>query len=121
MTSGKVHGPMPVQFAIETSRLAEGTPVVAVAGEIDLFTAPEFKQAVTAAIDDARDNVVVDLSETTFMDSSSLGVLIAAHRHAVARGGELIVVCGNEAILKTLEITGLDGVFTLQPSLDAAA
>ena len=58
-------------------------------------------------------DVIVDLSETTFIDSSSLGVLIGAHRRLKLRGGSLVVVCDNEAIVKTFRITGLDGVFTL--------
>ena len=59
------------------------------------------------------DRVVVDLTETTFIDSSSLGVLIGAHRRLKARGGRLMVACDDEAILKTFRITGLDSVFTL--------
>jgi anti-sigma B factor antagonist len=111
---------MPVEFAIHMRKLADGTPVVGIAGEIDLFTAPEFKQAVNAGINGGGHGVVVDLSETTFIDSSSLGVLIGAHRRAQARGGSLVVVCDNDAIVKTFHITGLDGVFTLLPTLEAA-
>jgi anti-sigma B factor antagonist len=88
-----------------------------VTGEIDLFTAPEFKQRVSAPIDAGSSNVIVDLTATTFIDSSSLGVLIGAHRRLKLRGGALVVVCDNEAIVKTFKITGLDGVFTLVPTL----
>ena len=66
------------------------------------------------------ERVVVDLTETTFIDSSSLGVLIGAHRRLKARGGRLLVACDNEAIVKTFRITGLDGVFTVVPSVDEA-
>jgi anti-sigma B factor antagonist len=93
---------------------------VSVAGEIDLFTAPEFKQRMSAPIDEGRSNLIVDLSRTTFIDSSSLGVLIGAHRRLKLRGGSLTVVCDDEAISKTFKITGLDGVFTLAPSVEAA-
>ena len=64
--------------------------------------------------------MIVDLTETTFIDSSSLGVLIGAHRRLKARGGRLIVACDTEAIVKTFRITGLDGVFRLADSLEAA-
>ncbi len=64
--------------------------------------------------------MVVDLSATTFIDSSSLGVLIGAHRRLKLRGGSLVIVCDNDAITKTFRITGLDGVFTLVASLDDA-
>src|SRR3954465_12020086 len=111
---------MAMVFAIEDRVVDDGTHMVAVAGEIDLFTAPEFKQRVSAPIDAGRSRVVVDLSETTFIDSSSLGVLIGAHRRLKREGGSLTVVCDNDAIVKTFRITGLDGVFTLVPTLDDA-
>jgi len=111
---------MAIGFEIEDRRIDDDTHVVAVSGEIDLFTAPEFKQRMSEPIDAGRSNLVVDLSATTFIDSSSLGVLIGAHRRLKLRGGSLVVVCDNEAIAKTFQITGLDGVFTLAPSIEAA-
>ena len=111
---------MAMDFAIKDRQVDGDTHVVAVTGEIDLFTAPEFKQRVSAPIDAGRSNVIVDLTDTTFIDSSSLGVLIGAHRRLKLRGGTLVVVCDNEAIVRTFRITGLDGVFMLVPSLDDA-
>ena len=111
---------MAIEFAITDRQIDGDSHVVAITGEIDLFTAPEFKERVSAPIDAGRTNVIIDLSETTFIDSSSLGVLIGAHRRLKVRGGALVVVCDNEAIVKTFRITGLDGVFTLVPSLDDA-
>jgi anti-sigma B factor antagonist len=111
---------MAIEFAIEDRRIDAATHVVAVAGEVDLFTAPEFKQRVMAPIAAGTEHIVVDLTGTTFIDSSSLGVLIGAHRRLKARGGRLVVACDNEAIVKTFRITGLDGVFTLVPTVDEA-
>jgi anti-sigma B factor antagonist len=111
---------MAIEFEIEDVRVDHDTHVVAVTGEIDLFTAPELKQHVLAAIGEGVATLVVDLSETTFIDSSSLGVLISAHRRLRARGGTLTVVCTQDAIVKTFRITGLDGVFRIVSSLDEA-
>ena len=111
---------MAVEFDISDRKVDDETHVIAVTGEIDLFTAPEFKQRMSALIDAGRSRLVVDLSETTFIDSSSLGVLIGAHRRLKLRGGALLVVSDNEAITKTFKITGLDGVFTLTSSIDEA-
>ncbi|MEA2312676.1 MAG: anti-sigma factor antagonist [Solirubrobacteraceae bacterium] len=111
---------MAMEFEISDRKVDDDTHVVSVGGEIDLFTAPEFKARMAAPIDDGRTNLVVDLSRTTFIDSSSLGVLIGAHRRLKLRGGSLVVVCEDEAIVKTFKITGLDGVFTIVDSLDAA-
>src|SRR3954466_13700163 len=103
---------MAMDFAITDRRLDDATHGVAVTGEIDLFTAPEFKQRVSAPIDAGRSNVIIDLTATTFIDSSSLGVLIGAHRRLKLRGGSLLVVCEHDAIVKTFRITGLDGFFS---------
>ncbi len=80
---------MAIDFEIKDRQIDDDTHVVAVTGEIDLFTAPEFKQRVSAPIDAGRSNVIVDLTDTTFIDSSSLGVLIGAHRRLKLRGGSL--------------------------------
>jgi anti-sigma B factor antagonist len=111
---------MAVEFEITDRKVDDDTHVITVTGEIDLFTAPEFKQRMSALIDAGRSRLVVDLTETTFIDSSSLGVLIGAHRRLKLRGGALLVVSDNEAITKTFKITGLDGVFTLTSSVDEA-
>src|SRR5919205_677828 len=111
---------MAIDFEIEDRKVDDDTHVLSVSGEIDLFTAPEFKLRMSAPIDAGRSHIVVDLSRTTFIDSSSLGVLIGAHRRLKLRGGSLVVVCDNEAIAKTFKVTGLDGVFTIAPSVEAA-
>jgi anti-sigma B factor antagonist len=111
---------MAIEFAIEDRRIGGDTHVVAVSGEVDLFTAPEFKQRVMAPIASGVEHVIVDLTQTTFIDSSSLGALIGAHRRLKARGGRLVIACATDAIVKTFRITGLDGVFTLVPSVEAA-
>src|SRR3954453_14590172 len=111
---------MAMAFSIEDRSVDGETHVVAVTGEIDLFTAPEFKQRVSAPIDAGRPHVIVDLTETTFIDSSSLGVLIGAHRRLRRLDGSLVIVCSNDAIVKTFRITGLDGVFTIVGSLEEA-
>ncbi len=111
---------MAIEFQITDRKVDDDTHVVSVTGEIDLFTAPEFKQRMSAPIDAGRSNLVVDLTATTFIDSSSLGVLIGAHRRLKLRGGTLVVVCDNDAIVKTFRITGLDGVFKLVSSVDEA-
>jgi anti-sigma B factor antagonist len=108
------------EFEISDRKVDDDTHVVSVSGEIDLFTAPEFKQRMSTPIDEGRSNLIVDLSRTTFIDSSSLGVLIGAHRRLKLRGGTLVVVCDDEAISKTFKITGLDGVFTIVPTVEAA-
>jgi anti-sigma B factor antagonist len=111
---------MAIEFEISDRRVGKDTHVISVTGEIDLFTAPEFKQRVSAPIDAGRTRLVVDLTATTFIDSSSLGVLIGAHRRLRRLNGSLAIVCSSDPILKTFRITGLDGVFTIVSSLEEA-
>src|SRR5213080_2114807 len=101
---------MGIEFSATDEQVDDTTHVVAVRGEIDIFTAPEFKQRIGAAIDDGRELVVVDLAETTFIDSSSLGVLISAHRRLGSRKGRLVIACDVPAVRNTFKVTGLDTV-----------
>jgi anti-anti-sigma regulatory factor len=69
---------MPPEFALTTDSIDDQRHVVAVTGEIDLFTAPELKSALGEALESGHTRIVVDLTSTTFLDSTALGVLIGA-------------------------------------------
>src|SRR6476620_2310599 len=111
---------MASDFSAWDEQVDDTTHVVSVRGEIDIFTAPEFKERIGGAIDAGRDLVVVDLNATTFIDSSSLGVLISAHRRLSGRDGRLVIACEVKAVLNTFKITGLDGVLEIVPTRDDA-
>lgn len=110
---------MTVDFAV-TPQSDDGLLVVEVSGEVDLFTAPDLKSAITDGIDAGSEKVVVDLSKTTFLDSTALGVLIGAVKRLRANGGSLTIVNTDENIAKTFEITGLDQIFSIHTTRDAA-
>ena len=111
---------MTTEFALSLDTSRPDTVVVAVSGEVDLFTAPEFKAGVAKATGLARETRVVDFGRTTFIDSSSLGVLIGAHRRQTRRGASMVVVCERPAILSVFRMTGLDSVFVVVASIDDA-
>src|SRR5437870_8635509 len=111
---------MPPEFALTEASLDADRHVVAVRGEIDLFTAPELKQKLTDAIESGKNRIVVDLSDTTFLDSTALGVLIGAVKRLRSREGALVIVNTDQNIAKTFEITGLDQIFTILDTRDAA-
>ena len=111
---------MPPEFSLTEDALDDDRHVVAVRGEIDLFTAPDLKTMLLAAIDDGKSRIVVDLSETTFLDSTAHGVLIGAVKRLRARDGILTLVNTDANIAKTFEITGLDQIFTISASRDEA-
>lgn len=94
--------------------------VIAVRGQADLHTAPELRAAITAALDRGASGLVIDLSDATFVDSMTLGVLLGAVKRLRPRGGKVAVVCVSPHIRRIFEITLLDRVFALHETLDAA-
>lgn len=95
--------------------------VLSVAGEIDVHTAPQFREQLIELVEHGYDHIVVNLDEVRFLDSTGLGALVGAFKRIRRRHGELTLVCTQPRILKMLEITGLDQVFTIRDSLHAAA
>jgi anti-sigma B factor antagonist len=111
---------MPPEFTLSQDALDDQRHVVAVGGEIDLFTAPELKAAIGEALESGHTRIVVDLSATTFLDSTALGVLIGAVKRLRSRDGVLTIVNTDQNIAKTFEITGLDQIFTIRPTREEA-
>ena len=100
-------------FHATTTNLGDGLAVVVVGGEADLYTAPQLKKALAAALDGGARYVLVDLSSTTFIDSTTLGVLMGAVRRVRPEGGELAIACDDANIRRIFEITLLDRVFPI--------
>jgi len=94
--------------------------IVAVRGELDLYTAPDLRSLLLEAIQAGRASVVLDLRETTFLDSTALGVIIAAMKALRIRSGRLVLVNDRTSISKTLAITGLDHLLSVESVLEDA-
>lgn len=102
-------------------RTEAGVPVLGVAGEVDVFTAPEFKDAINEAIESGLVDLVIDLSQVSYMDSSGFGILLSATKRVRPKGGSINLVGSNEAIERMMKITRLDTVFNLYKTVDEAA
>jgi len=109
-----------MNFDINTQQLGDDAYVIALAGEVDLYTAPEFKQQLLDVIGQGAKDVIVDFSDTTFIDSTTLGVLVGGVKRLRTNDGQLSLVCSDRNITKIFEITGLDRVFTIYPTRDDA-
>src|SRR5437667_10582392 len=109
-----------MNFDIKTEELGDSSYVISLAGEVDLYTAPEFKQQLLEVIAQGAKGVIVDLSSTTFIDSTTLGVLVGGVKRLRPNDGRLSLVCSDRNITKIFEITGLDRVFTIYPTRDEA-
>ncbi len=77
-----------VELKVTTRSQGEHT-VLSVTGEIDLYTAPTLQSELMAALGSGPVSLVVDMAGVDFCDSTGINVLLAAHRHARERGGEL--------------------------------
>jgi anti-sigma B factor antagonist len=109
----------PVPFAISRRELDARTSAISIAGELDLATAPQLKWMLLDALEEGHSRLVVDLSQATFMDSTALGVLVGVDR-SLESGATLAIVCANASLLKIFELSGMDGVFAIFPTLDEA-
>ena len=110
----------PMDDMLQVSREDRGgLPVVRVAGEGDVSTSPALR-AELEAIPETNARVIVDLSQVTFLDSTGIGVLIAAMKRFrdSEASGTLQLVVTKPHILKVLEITGLTPIFDIHGSLE---
>jgi anti-sigma B factor antagonist len=97
----------------------DSVATVVVSGELDLATAPRLSAAV-AEHGDAK-LLVLDMTATTFIDSTGVRALLHADRRSLGSGSRLVVVAGDGAVRKVLELCGLDGRLTLVSDRPAPA
>ena len=107
-------------FGVETIDADADVVTIAVHGQADLHTAPDLRDAIAKAIDGGASGLIVDLSDATFVDSMTLGVLLGAVKRLRPRGGKVGVVCVSPHIRRIFEITLLDRVFAIHETLDSA-
>ncbi|TDB38710.1 MAG: anti-sigma factor antagonist [Actinobacteria bacterium] len=101
-----------MELDISTER--DGTTCrIAVNGEVDVYTSPLLKTYLVDAVDDGCIDLVVDLENVGFIDSSGLGVLVSGLRRVKEHSGSMRIICTKEGILKIFRITGLDKVFPI--------
>src|SRR5918997_7063990 len=81
--------PETMNFDIKTEQLGDDAYVISLAGEVDLYTAPEFKPQLLEVIGQGGKQVIVDFSDTTFIDSTTLGVLVGGVKRLRTNEGQL--------------------------------
>jgi anti-sigma B factor antagonist len=100
----------------------DGSPdflMLTVEGEVDVYTAPLLRQKLVDLADSGTSRIIVNLEPVEFLDSTGLGVLVAALNRLRRQGGDVELICSQARILRVFEITGLTRVFTIHPSLDS--
>ncbi len=106
-------------FAVDTEQRGR-EHVVVVRGELDIDTAPQLREALLGVISDGC-RILVDLEAVEFIDSTGMGILVGGLKRARLANGELELVCTSRIVLRPLELTGLDQVFTIHARREIAA
>jgi anti-anti-sigma factor len=101
------------QLHLDTTRPAPSTVRVAVAGEIDLATAPTLQDRLITVLHEQTPAVlVVDLAGVTFLDCTGIGALVAARNAAIHAGGQIRISHPQPIVRRLLDLVGLLGVLT---------
>jgi anti-sigma B factor antagonist len=111
--SGAEGWPEDLGFGVRVVSL-DGPVVVSVRGEIDIASAPVLWERLAEAIPTAQERLVVDLTDTTFMDSMGLSVLVRAFKRLRHGGADLVLRSPNGSVRRVLNITRLDTVITIE-------
>src|SRR4051812_30799974 len=114
-----VVGRITVDLSLATRNEGDKT-VIAVGGEIDVYTAPKLREQIVQLVEEQRYHLVVDMEDVEFLDSTGLGVLVGGLKRVRAHDGSLRLVCTQERILKIFRITGLTKVFPIHASVEEA-
>jgi anti-sigma B factor antagonist len=98
----------------------DGIRVLGAPAEFDVYTAPKVREAAVEAVNSGFYRQVVDLSATTYIDSTGLGVLVGALKRTGVYGGWLRLACLPEPVQSTFRKTGLFKVFDVYDTVEAA-
>jgi len=105
---------------VETGTVGDAS-LLSLRGEIDVYTAPRLRQAIIDLVEGGATRIVVDMEKVDFLDSTGLGVLVGGLKRVRVKDGSLSIVTTQDKILKIFDITGLNRVFAIHASVDAAA
>jgi anti-sigma B factor antagonist len=108
------------EFHAAVASLTGELAVVSVSGQIDLYTAECLEARIEEAGNLGPDTVVVDLSETSFIDSTALSVLVRETKRLEGRGHGLVIVTNDPRVLRIIEVTGLNRTLRTHATLQDA-
>jgi anti-sigma B factor antagonist len=94
-------------------RIVDGVAVLDVAGELDLYTSPKLKAALDDLLAGGHTRLVVNLQETTYLDSTALAILSSALGEIKQAGGHLCLIFDKPQIARLFSITSLNELFPI--------
>ena len=109
-----------LNFHIQDEPLHGDLMLIKLQGEVDLYAAPDLKDHVNNAIEGGKTLLILDLSDATFIDSTTLGILVSGMKRLRPRGGRLAVLCPDPTMAKIFDITGLNRMFSVHETREDA-
>lgn len=107
-----------IEFAVDTRD--DGIGVVTPQGRLNMVSARRLKEILSELVTNGTTRIVVDMGETSFLDSSGLGALIGGLKSARQAGGDLRIARVSPAVMTVFELTNLDRVLRARESVDGA-
>lgn len=89
--------------------------LVRLAGDLDMFTCAELKDALNKNVPDESYRILIDLERVRYIDSMGLATLLACVNHAQHCGGHVAFVCNQPNLLKLFAVTGINRVLKIYP------
>lgn len=102
-----------MNLSTEVIEKSDKKKILKVAGEVDAYTAPELKANLNPLTEQEGAEVVVDLTEVSYIDSTGLGIFIGALKSAENHNAALRLTGLNDRVKRLFTITGLDEVITI--------
>jgi len=107
-------------LSLETITVGSDCALIRVAGEIDVYSAPQLREAILGLIGTGVSHVIADLRGVDFLDSTGLGAIVGGHKRLRTNDGSLVLAASPDRIVRLFRITGLDRAFSLYPSVPEA-
>jgi anti-sigma B factor antagonist len=105
-----------MNLKVTPRRIDENTQALDLEGEVDVYTAPLLRQEIMDQVDGGVKNLLVNLQQVEYLDSTGLGILIGGVKRLKEQGGSLRLVGPSARITRIFEITGLNKIFDVYPS-----
>jgi anti-sigma B factor antagonist len=111
-----------MELTLDVHSETPGVTVIAVSGEIDVYTAPKLREKLISLVEAGSYQLIIDMEGVEFLDSTGLGVLVGGLKRVRAHDGWIDLVCTQSRILRIFRITGLNKVFSIYHTVaDATA
>jgi anti-sigma B factor antagonist len=102
---------------VNVSSFGDDSFVVAVGGELDMYTVMPLRKKLDDVLELGGRNVLIDLSGVSFLESTTLALLVDTARELRTTGGQLVLVADDGPVIRAIQLTGLEGVLNVQSSL----